>query len=335
MKTAESEETLLQESRPPGDGEKSNNEDEGIDQVPLYRSRRIIIPAFIVLLAAAAGAWYWYVSVRDFISTDDAYIDANRVSISPKILGRITHLTVDEADTVVIGQLLVQLDDTDIRAQKDQAVASLRLAEEGVTLARVNLARAQDDYQRAEQQYKNGVITKEQYDHAANALDAAHAENGIALSRVGTAKAQVAIVQTQLDNCAIVSPVDGRVAKRWVLAGDVVQPGQPIFSIYDRKETWVTANLEETNLHAVRLNDDVGISVDSYPGREFFGRVFQIGSSTAAQFSLIPPNNASGNFTKVTQRVPIKISIQERSAPDKPPAMLLPGMSVEVKVKVR
>ena len=154
-------------------------------------------------------------------------------------------------------------------------------------------------------------------------------------SRVGTARAQVTVIETQLENCIILSPVTGIVAKRWVLPGEVVQPGQPVFSVYDRSETWVTANLEETSLHAVHLDQEVEIAVDSYPDRSFSGRVFEIGSSTASQFSLIPPNNASGNFTKVTQRVPVKISIREDAPPGARPAELLPGMSVEVRIRVK
>lgn len=309
--------------------------DESFEQVPLYRRRRIIIPLFIVLLAAVAGGWYWYVGLRDFVSTDDAYVDANKVSISSKVLGRIAHLGADEGDSVRQGEMLVQLDDADFLAQKEQAVASLKFAEESVKLAGVNMVRANDDFRRAEQQFKSAIITREQYDHARNSLEAARAEYSIALSRVGTARAQVGVVETQLENCSISSPVDGRIAKRWVLAGDVVQPGQPVFSVYDLKDTWVTANLEETSLKSVRLGQDVAISVDSYPDREFRGKVIQLGTYTAAQFSLIPPNNASGNFTKVTQRVPIKVSIGPPPNNNGDPVALLPGMSVEVRIKVR
>ncbi len=322
---------------PPGSPADSADTDgsESIDEVPIYRKRRIVIPAALILLAALAGAWYWYVNLRDFVSTDDAYVDQNRVSISSKILGRVAALTVDEGDTVMPGQALVRLDNTDLLAQKEQAVASLKYAEQSVTLARVTLARKQDDYARAEREFKSGVITKEQYAHAGSDLEAARAEQSIAISRVGTARAQVGVVQAQLDNCVIASPVSGKVARRWVLPGDIVQPGQPIFSVYDRSQTWVTANLEETNLKDVRLNDDVSITVDGFPDEVFGGKVYQIGSSTAGQFSLIPPNNASGNFTKVTQRVPVKISIYHARSAGDDPVELLPGMSVEVRIKVK
>ena len=319
----------------PGVAPGESNGDESIDQVPMFRKRRVIIPLALLLAAALGGGWYWYVNFRGYVTSDDAYIDADRVSISSKMLGRIARLTVDEGDTVVAGQVLVTLDDSDLRAQLAQATAAFHLAQESVLLARVNLARAQDDYRRADQQFRTSVITKEQYDHAKSALDAGGAEVGIAVSRVAAAQAQVGVVQAQLDNTTIISPLKGNVAKRWVLQGDVVQPGQPVFTVYDRGRIWVIANLEETNMDVVRLGEDVGISVDGHPDRVFGGRVFQLGSSTAAQFSLIPPNNASGNFTKVTQRVPIKISIEERT-PEKPvPAILLPGMSVEIRIRTR
>jgi len=333
MATTEEAQRKPARSAPPPPEPENKNGDEGIEDVPMYRKRRVIIPLAILLAAALGGAWYWYVNLRGYITSDDAYIDANRVSISAKILGRIARLAVDEADSVSAGQVLVTLDSTDLRAQLVQANAALALARESVTLSRVNLARAQDDFRRADQQFKTSVITKEQYDHARSALDAAGAELNIAGSRVGAAQAQVGVVRAQLDNCTIVSPVNGRVAKRWVLQGDVVQPGQPVFAVYDGSQIWVTANLEETNMNALKLGDDVGISVDSYPDRVFGGRVFQFGGSTAGQFSLIPPNNASGNFTKVTQRIPIKISIEERTPGAATRAVLLPGMSVEIRIR--
>jgi len=320
-----------QERKEPADGaegRQSNN-------APLYGKRRIIIPAAILVLAALVGAWYWYVNLRDYVSTDDAYIDQNRVAVSSKILGRIASLAVDEGDSVSGGQAIVQLDEKDLNAQKDQALASLRLAEESLRLSQVQLERSQEDYARAENQFENAVITKEDYDHSRNAVEAARAEHSIALARIGAAQAQVAVVQAELDNCTIYSPVTGSVAKRWVLPGEIVQPGQPVFAIYDRTQTWVTANLEETNLQDLRLGQEVQISVDTYPDKSFAGRVFQIGGSTAAQFSLIPPTNASGNFTKVTQRVPIKISIRQHLATHESPVLLLPGMSVEVRIKVK
>ncbi len=313
------------------------NEDESIDNVPLFRKKKIIIPALIIIIAAAAGI-YWYIGQLGYISTDDAFIDSNKLSVSSKILGRITMLQVDEGDTVKQGQLLVRLDSTDLKAQESQAKAMLNLAVEGINLANVNLAKAQDDFNRAEQQYKNKIIPKEQIDHAQKALESAKAELNIDKTKVGTSEAQLNVIKTSLQNASIYSPMNGVIGKRWVLEGDIVQPGQPIFTMFDLKNIWVTADLEETKLSSIHVGDKAEISVDAYPDQKFMGEVYQIGSNTASQFSLIPPSNASGNFTKVTQRVPVKISIAPvdmAGRPDpKEDIKLLPGMSVEISIKI-
>jgi membrane fusion protein (multidrug efflux system) len=315
----------------------SKNGDESIDNVPLFRKKRIVIPVLIILIAAVIGI-YWYIGQLGYVSTDDAFIDGNKLSVSSKILGRITNLAVDEGDSVKQGQLLVQLDSTDFKAQENQAKAMLALDNESITLAKVNVEKAQDDFNRAQTQYKDNIIPKEQFDHMQKALEAAKASFNIAQTKIGTAQAQLKVIKTQLQNTQIYSPMNGVVAKRWVLSGDVVSPGQPIFTIYDLKNIWVTADLEETKLAPIHIGDTVEISVDTYPDQEFTGQVYQIGSNTASQFSLIPPSNASGNFTKVTQRIPIKISIRHvtNNKQEDPNELikLLPGMSVEIKVKV-
>ena len=307
--------------------------DEPIDDVPLFRKKRVVFPLLILVLAVAAGGWYWYTGLRAFVSTDDAYIDANRVSISTKMLGRVVELTADEGDTVHRNQMLVRLDESDLKAQEAQARAALSLAQVSVGLAKTNLDKAKDDFQRISSQYKSKVVPKEQYDHSEKALSAAQAEYQIALARIQTAKAQLDIVTTQLQNCVIASPLDGVVARRWILPGDVVQAGQPIFSVYDIQNLWITANFEETKIGRIHLKDPVEIAVDTYPDLTFHGEVIQLGTHTASEFSLIPPNNASGNFTKVTQRVPVKISIARDNPANHAGISLLPGMSVEVKVK--
>ncbi len=309
--------------------------DEDIDDVPLFKKKGVVIPILLVLAAVAVAGYYWYIKMQDFVSTDDAYVDANSVAISTKMLGRIIYLGTHEGDTVKTGQVLVRLDDRDLRAEEASAQAGLQLAEQSVPLAQVQVNRAEDDFNRAEVQYKGGIITKEQYQHAQQALQAARAELAISESKIPAARAQLGVIKAQLLNTVVTSPIDGVVAKRWVLTGDVVQPGQPVFTIYDLKNVWVTANLEETKLGHIHLGDPVDINVDTYPGMKFLGHVFEIGSYTASEFSLIPPDNASGNFTKVTQRVPIKISIDDPSMPSGLKPVLRPGMSVEVSVRVK
>ena len=312
------------------------NDDQSVDSVPLYRNFKLVIPLFIIIVGGAIAAFYWYMGTREYISTDDAFIDANRVAVSTKILGRIDTLTVSEGDTVHAGQVLVRLDDIDLRAQLNQARSSLALSAENILLANVNLDKAQMDFKRAAAQLKDNIITKEQYDHAQSELESSKARYSIAVAQSNTARAQIGIIETQLRNTVISSPMDGVVSKRWALPGDVVSPGQPVFTVYDLQNIWVTANLEETSIGILRSADKVEMIVDAYPQIKFVGRVFQIGTNTASQFSLIPPNNASGNFTKVTQRVPVKISIQPIAGQkDSSAVQLLPGMSVEVKVKVK
>jgi membrane fusion protein, multidrug efflux system len=180
---------------------------------------------------------------------------------------------------------------------------------------------------------KGNAITREQYDHARQAVETAQAQSDAAQAQITTAQAQLGVVETQLSNTQINAPFKGVVARRWVLPGDVVQAAQPILTVYDLQDTWVIAYFEETKIQSIKLGDSVEISVDSYPGRRFNGKVIELGTTAASQFSLIPPNNASGNFTKVTQRIPVKIGFlgayQDSSMP------LRAGMSVELKINVR
>jgi membrane fusion protein (multidrug efflux system) len=297
------------------------------------RNLRVFIPLVVIIMGLITGFSFYYINKRNFISTDDAIIDANRVSISTKLLGRIHDLMADEGDSVHAGQNLVKIEESDLLAQEAQARASILLARENVTLSQVNLKRADTDYARALAQYRDGVISKERFEHVQSEYEAADARTKIAAAQARTAEAQLGIIETQLKNTTITSPMDGVVSKRWVMPGDVVQPGQAIFSIYDLKNIWVTANVEETRLDRLQVGHSVVMKVYAYPHQEFSGKVIQIGSNTAAQFSLIPPNNAAGNYTKITQRVPVKISIAYR--PSSGSVRLLPGMSVNIKVKVR
>jgi membrane fusion protein (multidrug efflux system) len=309
---------------------------ENNKSIRLYKKKRIILPVLLLLIVAILVAVYWFMFLRDYVSTDDAYVDANQLDVSPKILGRITQMSVDEGDSITQGELLILLDDRDLKAQEQQETANIAEDEHNVTLAQVALELAENDYHRTSELYKDSVVTWDKFDRTEKAYRMAQAQVKIAQAQVNTAKAKLNVVQTQLENTKIFSPMTGVIAKKWVLPGDVVQPGQPIYTVYDLENVWVTANFEETKLASIHLDDPVEISVDTYPGMKFEGRVFLIGTVTAAQFSLIPPNNASGNYTKVTQRVPVRISIQKK--PDSQGTdsfVLLPGMSVEVKVRIR
>ncbi|HBF39417.1 MAG TPA: hypothetical protein DDW50_19125 [Firmicutes bacterium] len=292
---------------------------------------RFLIPTLVLVLLLAIGGWYWYANMRAYVSTDDALVDSYQSTISPKMLGKIESLEVKEGDYVKAGQILVKMDDSDLRAAENQNQANIAYTQESVIKAKVDLDKAQEDFERGKTQFKDGSLAQQDYDHLEKTLESARAAYAIALAQVKNGQTQLGVTETQLQSETILAPIEGVISKRWVMPGDIVQPSQPIFSLFDVKHVWITANFEETKIAALRLGEPAEISVDAYPGILFEGHVSEVGSNTAAQFSLIPPNNASGNFTKVTQRVPIKIAVDTHLS-GKP---LLPGMSVELKVKVR
>jgi membrane fusion protein, multidrug efflux system len=290
------------------------------------RKGPVIFGTLILVLLVGAGLVFgarWLVDTINFVSTDDAAIDADHVSVSAKTLGRIAKLLAVEGDKVEAGKVLVLLDDTDLRAQEAQASASLNYAKKNVELSKINLDRAQSDATRSLTLFGSGAITKEQNDHAANALEAASAQYAIALAQVDTATAQLGVIESSLFNMKIASPIGGIVAKKSMMQGDVVQPGQAIYAINDLDQIWVTANFEETKIGRIELGAPVEVTVDAFKGRTFSGKVSLIGAG------ILAPAFSIGDFTKTTQRVPVRISL------DKGQATLIPGMSVEVKVKTR
>jgi membrane fusion protein (multidrug efflux system) len=279
----------------------------------------------IVLIIAGLGGLYYWINSFKYVYTDDAAIDGDHVSVSSKMMGRISNLAVDEGAKVNAGQLLAELDDSDLKAQENQYSTGLVSAEENVTLNKVNLQKAQDDFDRADLQFKGGVISKEQYDHTKSALDTAKVQYKIALDQVNNTKAQLGVIQTQLSNTRILAPISGIIAKRSVMPGEVAGAGQVIFLINDLNHIWVTANYEETKIRLVRPGQSVEVYVDAYPGRTLRGRVTQIAAK------IVDPPFQISDTTKTTQKVPVKIIIDHVPAS----MVLLPGMSVEAKIRVK
>lgn len=308
---------------------------KGNPQIHLYHRKRVIIPLGILIPILIFGFVYWYTNLRNYVSTNDAYVAANKVSISPKFTARIKRLTVKEGDTVQKGQVLVYLDDAELRAIAELARANINVNQNSVALATVNSERAQDDFLRAESQFKKAAITLEQYSHAQKALEAARAELNIAQSKRNIAESQLSVAETQLKNTIITAPFNGVVAKLRFWEGEVVLSGEPIFVIYDLNNIGARANLEENKLAKVKLQDSVEITVDAYPDKLFLGKVVLIGASTASEFTSIPSNNAYAGFTKITQRVPVDISFENMTPEDKKRFPLRPGMSVEIRIRIR
>ncbi|MDD5675958.1 MAG: HlyD family secretion protein [Chitinivibrionales bacterium] len=307
--------------------------DEPIEEAALFKRKRVILPLLGALIVVVVGAWFWYVKTFSFIGTDDAFVDADRGTISAKLMGRIVRLSVDEGDTVTAGDTLVKLEDTDLLAQKAKAEAAVRFNSRNAEIQTVNLEKARDDYSRADKQFKAQIATQEQFNHAQSALKLAEAQADMAQAQIATAKADLNIVTTQLANTAICAPFSGVIAKRWAMQGDVVQPSQAIFAMYDIKHLWVTANYEETKLRVIKPNMRVDVFIDAYPQMALHGTVLWIGQTTASQFSLIPASNAAGNFTKITQRVPVKIKLDPIAAGSG--IILRPGLSATVHILLK
>ena len=322
---------------------------------------RVYIPLALVVIIVLAGCWYWYKDYSRYITTDDAHVDADNINIGPKMLGRLAGIYFEEGQSVKTGDLLAVLDSTDLVAQKNQALAlkaqaltSLAQSEvkynsdqKGIRVLEINLEKASEDLERAKIQNDGGVITSEQFSHikknyetAAAQLDAAKTQLLVSKAMISgaraaaeTSAAQVNVVETQLRNTLLFAPADGVISKRWLLSGDVVQPGQAVFTLTVSHKLWVAAFLEETKMFEIHEGQAVRFSIDAFPDVWFEGKVYLIGSTTASVFSLIPANNASGNFTKVTQRVPIRISIDKAdSGKDVSSYNILSGMSAVVKI---
>jgi len=325
------------------------------------KSWKVYIPLALVIVLILGGGIRWYIDYSKYIKTDDAHVDADIVGVSPKILGRISQLYTDEGDSVKQGELIATLDSTDLVAQRSQAIAGKQLAEASVLQSRakyqsdiqnnkvleISLSRAKEDFDRAKSQFEGSVITKEQYDHAKKALETAQAQLEAANSQanvsksqiqsseasVENAQAQINTISTQLNNTRLFAPCTGVVGKRWLLPGDIAQPGQSIFTIVNGQKLWVSVFLEETKMENLKIGQSVLFTIDTYPDVTFTGKIFTIGSNTASQFSLIPASNASGNFTKVTQRVQLKISIDGMADGKKlSDYRVISGMSANVKI---
>lgn len=322
---------------------------------------KVYIPLAIVIIGVLIGAWYWYKDYSMYITSDDAHVDADNVSVGSKILGRIATIYAQEGDKVMHGILLADLDSTDLLAQRNQTIAMKAQAQANFNQAQIkyssdqkslrvleiSLDRATEDLNRAKSQSEGGVITQEQFDHIKKSYETATAQLEAARSQllvsksmissaaasVETTDAQIKVLDAQVRNTRLFAPADGVLAKRWLMAGDVVQPSQSVFTLTLSNNLWIVTYLEETKIADVHVGQKVKFTIDAFPDLKFNGKVYLVGSSTSSVFSLIPANNASGNFTKVTQRIPVKISIESTDDnKDLSSLSILSGMSAVVKI---
>jgi len=317
--------------------------------------------AILVLALCLIGIWLgfrWLIDARTNITTDNAFIESNIHPISARISGTVTAVHIKDNQQVKKGDLLVELDPSDYRvaAEKAEAAVGVALNETSGDTSQVAAARAAVQSAKARQEqssldlkrgdalYGREVIPKEQLDRlhtnqrVANAqlleaqeqLKKAEAVAGITSgpggkARVRQKQAELTESRLKLGYTRITAPVDGYITRKGIETGATIQPGQALMAVVSLNGSWVTANYKESQLTHIRPGQKVSFKVDAYPGKTFNGTVESIMAGTGAAFSLLPPENASGNYVKVVQRIPVKIMIDQTSDPDH---LLRVGMSV-------
>lgn len=337
----------------------------------LKRLLGFTIGGLILIGLIVAGTLFW-LRARHFESTDDAFVDANTTQMASRVPGQVTKLLFADNQHVSAGQTLLLIDPRDIEAKLDQARAQQASAEASlqqaqaqvavqqanvdqaranVTVADADLLQARQDYARF-QSINPRAVTRQQIDATTAAFHSAQAKQEVSRQVVGGAQAQVHAAEAQvlaaqasvrqaeantraaelqLSYCAMVAPVGGIITHRTVDAGNYVNPGQALFALV-QDSRWVTANFKETQLGAIRPGQDVDLSIDAVPSLTFHGKVDSFQAGTGSAFSTLPAENATGNYVKIVQRLPVKILFDDDRLKDFP---LSPGMSVVPDVRVR
>ena len=325
--------------------------------VRLRQRRRMVLLVTALLIVALVGLVVWWINTSGYETTDDAFIDARTVSISSQINAAIVDVPVTDNQPVEAGAVLVRLDDRDYKAQLDQSKANIvnidaqiaaqqarvEQAEKQAAESQANLTFAQQQEQRYTDLVAKGAVTVEQAQQYASGLRQAQANFSAAERNVVVTQKQLPVLQAQRQQAVaqleiaeanfsrtlVTAPEAGRVTRLTAAKGNYASVGQALM-MFVPQTVWVTANFKETQLQSVRPGDPVEITVDAYPGRKFKGHVDSIQAGSGTAFSLLPAENATGNYVKIVQRVPVKIVF------DRPPDVLLgPGMSVVPSVKAR
>lgn len=338
------------------------------------RRKLLLGVGLVVLLGAAAWGVRWWTVGRFIQSTDDAYLQADSMTVAPKISGYIAEVYVGDNQTVTAGQPLVRLDSRQYQAVLDQSNATVAARRADIVRANAELGQQQASIVEAQAQldgaasdeahaiaqvkrYEPLATTGAETDErvadlrntarkatATRAADAAALQ--VAQRQVGNLQAQIQQAQAQLDaalasarqsqldaqDTVLRSTIGGRVGDRSVRVGQYVQPGTRLMTIVPVQDVYLTANFKETQIGLMRVGQPVTIRVDALSGTDLHGTVDSFSPGTGAQFALLPAENATGNFTKIVQRVPVKIHIDAGPETRK---VLLPGMSVTVDVDTR
>ncbi|WP_028216710.1 EmrA/EmrK family multidrug efflux transporter periplasmic adaptor subunit [Paraburkholderia oxyphila] len=329
------------------------------------RKRMMTLLVLVIVIAAIAYGLYYFLVARFTESTDDAYVNGNVVQITPQVTGTVIAVNADDTQTVKIGDSLVELDPADSRIALQQAEANLGqtvrqvrglFADDSQYQAQVaqrqsDLSRAQDDLRRRMEVAQTGAVSQEEISHARDAVKSAEAaleaaQQQLAANRALTANTTIAnhpnvmaaaakVRDAYLANArnTLPAPVTGYVAKRSVQVGQRVSPGTPLMSVVPLNAVWVDANFKEVQLKHMSIGQPVEMTADVYGSSVVFhGKVVGFSAGTGSAFSLLPAQNATGNWIKVVQRLPVRISLDPQELEKHP---LRIGLSMQVDVNIK
>ena len=328
------------------------------------RKKGLSIFILLLLLIAIGSAAYWFFFIKGFEETEDAYVSGNQVMVSAQVAGNISKINVDNMDPVQAGDVLLELDDTNAKLSFEQAKSNLANAvrqvsqlnytvkqlKSAVRANEITLAQAQGNLNRRVQLVKDGAIDKESFQHAKEAVELAKANLTTSQNQLGANQAllldgplseqpqiQSAVSNLKqawlnLERTKIRSPIKGYVARRNAQVGQAVSVGGALMAVVTTDQMWLDANFKETQLTHMRIGQPVEIHFDLYgKDKTFNGKVVGIEMGTGSAFSLLPTQNATGNWIKVVQRVPVRIQLDPQQLAENP---LRIGLSATVKVNV-
>ncbi|GAA0260818.1 efflux RND transporter periplasmic adaptor subunit [Rhodanobacter caeni] len=331
---------------------------------PRKRRRVLLIVGALFVLAAVAWFLLWLLVFSRRVKTDNAYVGGNQVAISAQVPGTVVAILADDTQRVEAGQVLVKLDSTDAEVRLQQARSALAQAVRGVrqqtssasgadaqlAASRISLKKAEADLQRHLPLLAARAESPEVVQHLRDGVEQARAAVATAEAQARAAHAAIegtdvaknpAVMQARANfraawvaaqRNAIYAPVSGYVAQRSVQLGNSVQPGQQLMTVVPLHDLWVEANFKESQLRHLRIGQSATIESDVYGGdAEFHGKVVGLGAGTGSVFSLLPAQNATGNWIKVVQRVPVRISLDNAEL-DKHPLRI--GLSTTVTVDI-
>ncbi|HEY6394242.1 MAG TPA: HlyD family secretion protein, partial [Candidatus Binataceae bacterium] len=338
-----------------------------LDMRSQFLRRALLVIVIIAVLAATIPAIHYYGYFSTHVSTDDAYVDGTVALVAPRVSGTVSNVYVEDNWTVKEGELLLTLDPRDFQVRVNQARAQLERSQQtvdelyaqvysaqaGVALAQSQLKQAKIDFDRATKLKESGVASAQFYDEAETGMRVAMADEALARHQlaqaqaalggdtedharydrpiVQQAKASLEAAELDLIYTKITAPFAGIVTHKTAHAGNRVQVGEPLMAVVPLQRLYITANFKETQLTNVRVGQAADVEADIYPGYVYHGHIDSISMGTGAAFSLLPPENATGNWVKVVQRVPVKIVLDSAIPEDKP---LRLGLSVEVALDI-